>query len=96
MSRAAYGRMRAAHLNAVQAAIEDHITRLDWPRAQIERYQTGRLRALLAYARERSPFYARRLRGIDPSCASVADLARLPVMTKEDAQERVGRHHHRA
>jgi phenylacetate-CoA ligase len=30
VARAAYGRMRAAHLNAVQAALEDHIGRLDW------------------------------------------------------------------
>ena len=87
VARVEYERLRAAHLNAVRAALEDHITRLDWPRAQIERYQTRRLGALLAYAQERSPFHARRLRGIDPSCASVADLARLPVMTKEEAQE---------
>ncbi len=50
-------------------------------------YQNHRLRALLGYARERSPFHARRLREIDPSRASVADLASLPVMTKQDAQE---------
>jgi phenylacetate-CoA ligase len=87
VARAAYGRMRAAHLNAVQAALEDHIGRLDWSREQIERYQNERLRDLLAYARERSPFHARRLRGLDPSSASVADLASLPMMTKRDAQD---------
>ncbi|OBI16339.1 AMP-dependent synthetase [Mycobacterium sp. E2327] len=79
--------MRAAHLNAVRAALEDHIARLGWSRQRIERYQELRLRSLLAFARERSPFHARRLRGIDPSRASVADLASLPVMTKRDAQE---------
>jgi phenylacetate-coenzyme A ligase PaaK-like adenylate-forming protein len=79
--------MRAAHLNAVQAALEDHIARLDWSREQIERYQNQRLRALLAYACERSPFHARRLRGLDPSSASVADLARLPMMTKRYAHD---------
>ena len=87
MPRAAYERMRAAHLDAVQAALEDHVARLDWSRQQIERYQNQRLRALLAYARERSPFHARRLRALDPSRASVADLASLPMMTKQDAQE---------
>jgi phenylacetate-CoA ligase len=87
VARATYGRMRAAHLDAVQAALEDHIARLDWSRDQIERYQTKRLRALLAYACERSPFHARRLRGIDPSSASIADLTRLPMMTKRDAQD---------
>ncbi len=87
MPRAAYERMRAAHVAAVQASLEDHIVRLDWSREQIERYQNHRLRALLAYAQERSPFHASRLRGLDPSRASVADLASLPMMTKGDAQE---------
>ncbi len=82
----AYQRMRAAHLSAVQAHLEDHVARLEWSREQIARYRDQRLRALLAYARERSPFHARRLRGIDPSSATVADLASLPVMTKQEAQ----------
>jgi phenylacetate-CoA ligase len=87
MPRAAYERVRSAHLAAVQAALEDHVARLNWSRQQIERYQNHRLRALLGYARERSPFHARRLRALDPSRASVTDLASLPMMTKQDAQE---------
>lgn len=83
----AYERMRAAHLGAVQAALVDHVARLDWSRDQIDRYQRHRLRALLAYAKERSPFHARRMAALDPSRASVADLASLPVMTKQDAQQ---------
>jgi phenylacetate-coenzyme A ligase PaaK-like adenylate-forming protein len=86
--RKIYERLRAAHLGAVGAAMEDHIGRLDWPRHQIERHQTQRLRSLFAYARERSPFHAQRLAGINPSQATVADLALLPMMTKQDAQER--------
>ena len=82
----AYERVRAAHLHAVQAAMEDHIARLDWKREQIVRHRDQRLRMLLSYARERSPFHARRLRDLEPSSASVADLATLPVMTKEEAQ----------
>jgi len=87
MPRAGYERMRAAHLDAVRAGLEDHVARLDWSRQRIERYQNWRLRSLLAFARERSPFHARRLRGLDPSRASVADLASLPMMTKQEAQE---------
>ena len=64
VARLTYQRVRAAHLDAVQAALADHIGRLDWSRAQIERYQAQRLRSLLAYARERSSFHARRLRGL--------------------------------
>jgi phenylacetate-coenzyme A ligase PaaK-like adenylate-forming protein len=74
-------------LAEVHASLEDHTARLDWSRDQIERYRNHRLRVLLAYARERSPFHAPRLRELDPSCASVADLASLPMMTKQDAQE---------
>lgn len=86
MPHAAYQAMRAAHLGAVQAALNDHVARLDWSRGQIERYQQHRLRSLLSYAKARSPFHARRLAALDPSRATVADLASLPVMTKQDAQ----------
>jgi phenylacetate-coenzyme A ligase PaaK-like adenylate-forming protein len=82
-----YEHMRAAHLHAVQAAMDDHIARLDWPRERIDRYRDQRLRMLLGYARERSAFHARRLRGLDTSRASVADLAAVPMMTKTEAQD---------
>jgi phenylacetate-CoA ligase len=82
-----YERVRAAHLHAVQAAMEDHIARLDWQREQIEHHRDQRLRMLLGYALERSPFHARRLSGLDPSRATVSDLASLPVMTRQDAQD---------
>jgi phenylacetate-coenzyme A ligase PaaK-like adenylate-forming protein len=79
--------MRAAHLAVVQASLGEHVARLDWPREQIERYQDHRLRALLLHAQQRSPFHAGRLQGLDPSRASISDLASLPIMTKRDAQE---------
>jgi phenylacetate-CoA ligase len=56
--------------------------RLGWDPAQLAAHQTERLRALLATAMERSPFHARRLAHIDPARFELADLARLPVMTK--------------
>ncbi len=85
--RSAYERLRAAHLHAVRAALEDHVARVDWPRERLDRHRTERLRALLAYARERSPFHAARLSALDPSTATVADLARLPPMLKGEAQD---------
>ncbi|MDT5013497.1 MAG: hypothetical protein QOH57_5114 [Mycobacterium sp.] len=78
--------MRDAHLGDVQAALGDHVARLNWSREQIDRYRTHRLRALLGYARERSPFHAHRLRALDPNTATVADLSSLPIMTKQEAQ----------
>ena len=86
-ARSKYERMRAVHLNAVQAALVDHTARLDWAPEQIERYREHQLRALLSYARQRSPFHARRLRALDLSTASVADLASVPMMTKAEAQD---------
>ena len=86
-AKAAYGRLRAAHVTAVRAALEDHVARLDWPRERIERYQTERLRSLLGFARERSPFHAARFGGVDPATATVADLARISPMAKQEAQD---------
>src|SRR5215831_10671296 len=85
--KAAYERLRAAHLNAVQAALEDHVARLDWPHQRVEEYQTAKLRSLLGFARERSPFHAARLADIDPATATIEDLAGLPPMVKKEAQE---------
>src|SRR5258708_36684896 len=75
----AYERVRAAHLHAVQAAMEDHIARLDWQRDRIDHYRDQRLRMLLGYDRERSPFHAQRLADSDPARATVADLAAARV-----------------
>jgi phenylacetate-CoA ligase len=83
--KAAYEHLRAAHLNAVRASLEDHVARLEWPRERIEHYRTERLRLLLAFARERSPFHAARMADIDPATATVEDLERLPPMVKQDA-----------
>ncbi len=86
-ARDSYERLRAAHVDAVEAALGDHIGRLDWTREQIEYHQTERLRSLLAYAKERSPFHARRLSGVDPSVVTAADLGGVPMMTKAQAQD---------
>ncbi len=85
--RGSYERLRLAHLHQIRAALNDHVERVSWPPERIARYRTERLRGLLSYARERSPFHAARMRGFDPSTATVADLARLPSMTKREAQD---------
>ncbi|GAA1848385.1 hypothetical protein GCM10009836_30140 [Pseudonocardia ailaonensis] len=84
---AAYERLRAAHLAAVRGALDDHVARLDWSAERIESHRTERLRALLGWARERSPFHAARMGGLDPATATVADLAALPPMLKGEAQQ---------
>ena len=58
--------------------------RLGWDASQLAHHQRERLRLLLTHAAGHSPFHARRLRWVDPSRLELADLARLPVMTKAE------------
>jgi len=66
------------------ARLPQHLGRLGWERAQLAAHQRDRLQELLAHATAKSPFHARRLAGIDVDRFEVADLARLPVMTKAE------------
>jgi phenylacetate-coenzyme A ligase PaaK-like adenylate-forming protein len=86
MDRAAYERLRAAHLSAVHAALDDHVERLAWSADRLRRHRDQALRSLLGYARERSPFYAERLRGLDLDALTAADLSSVPILTKAEAQ----------
>ena len=60
------------------------LARLDWDADRLADHQAERLRTLLAWAIERSPFHARRLGHIDPARFELGDLRRLPTMTKAD------------
>ena len=74
--------LRARMATAMGGQLPGHVRRLGWSPAQLAGFQRDRLRALLARATERSPFHAARLRGVDPGRFELADLPRLPVMTK--------------
>lgn len=82
-----YEPLRTAHLEAVKAAMIDHTARLRWPRDRIMRYRDHRLRALLIHAAQRSPFHAKRLKGLNLSKLQVSDLAGIPMLTKAEAQD---------
>jgi phenylacetate-CoA ligase len=60
----------------------EYTRRFSWDAGQLAAHQQERLRELLAHAAEHSPFHARRLGKLDPARFELADLARLPVMTK--------------
>ena len=79
--------LRTRVSEAIGGQMPEHIGRLGWDAGQLAACQRDRLRALLARAIAGSPFHARRLRGIDPDRFELADLARLPVMTKADMME---------
>ncbi|HEY1005120.1 MAG TPA: hypothetical protein VGD83_36350, partial [Streptosporangiaceae bacterium] len=72
---------------AVGAQMPAHIGRLGWDTGRLAAHQRDRLRALLARAIADSPFHTGRLRGVDPDRFELADLGRLPVMTKADMME---------
>jgi phenylacetate-coenzyme A ligase PaaK-like adenylate-forming protein len=79
--------LRARIGDAIGHHMPPHIARLGWDAGRLAAYQRDRLRALLARAIVRSPFHAARLRGVDPDRFELADLARLPVMTKAEMME---------
>jgi hypothetical protein len=79
--------LRTRVTGAVGRQLPGQIERLGWPAGRLAAWQRDRLRTLLARAIERSPFHAARLRGIDPGRFELADLPRLPVMTKAEMME---------
>jgi len=76
--------MRTRLSGAIGHHLPGHIERLGWDAGRLAAHQRDRLRALLARAMTRTPFHAARLRGVDPDRFELADLARLPVMTKAE------------
>ncbi len=76
--------LRGRVSGAIGGRLPGHLQRAGWSSAQLAAFQRGRLRELLARAIECSPFHAARLRDVDPARFELADLARLPVMTKAE------------
>lgn len=80
----ATGRLRELARSELATRLPEHLGRLGWDRARLEAHQRDRLRELLAHAAANSPFHGRRLAGIGVDRFEVADLPRLPVMTKAE------------
>jgi phenylacetate-CoA ligase len=81
---AGFDDLRARIQADIFAGLPGHFARLGWSASRLRDWQRDRLRALLASARRRSAFHARRLDGVDPARFELADLSRLPVMTKAE------------
>ena len=77
---------RAAHYAYAAAHMPDFMSRLSWSRAEIDAFRTEALRDTLRHAAAHSPWHARRLT-VDPETATVADIVRVPTMTKNDLME---------
>jgi len=76
--------MRRSHRAEVADGVLAHVKRLRWSTERLAVERQARLRELLAWALEHSPFHAERLHGVDPATFTEADLSLLPVMTKDD------------
>ena len=78
---------RLRHLATAALAMPAAIDRLRWPAERLQQEREAKLRTLLAHAKAHSPWHAQRLAGIDPARIGEAEMARLPVMTKDDLME---------
>jgi phenylacetate-CoA ligase len=75
---------RAAHYAHLVSLMPELMGRLSWSRAEIDAYRTKAFREILAHAQAHSPWHAKRTASIDAASATLDDLKRIPVMTKND------------
>ncbi len=76
--------LRLRHLADARRALPEHLDRLTWPLERIRAERRDRLRALVAVAKDTSPWHRRRLAHLDPDRLEEVDLLRVPPMTKDD------------
>ena len=79
-----YAALLARHRADVGDAMFAAVRALRWSADRLAAERERRLRALLAWATERSPFHAERLAGIPVNEFTERDLPSLPIMTKAD------------
>lgn len=72
------------HRATVASGILAHARRLRWGKERLDAERERALRQLLAFAKEHSPYHARRLADVDPAEFTEAQLPHLPVMTKHE------------
>ncbi|MBI4862074.1 MAG: phenylacetate--CoA ligase family protein [Candidatus Riflebacteria bacterium] len=79
-----YETLRERHARTVAELLPGLLAALDLPRADVLRLQVKRLRELVAWAKEASPFHRRRLAAVDAASLTIEELPRLPIMTRSD------------
>ncbi len=80
----ARARRRERHRATVAAGILAHARRLRWGKDRLDTERERALRVLLAFAKEHSPYHAKRLADVGPDEFTETQLSQLPVMTKQD------------
>jgi len=78
-----------------RAAVDDGLLaaskRLRWSRERLAAERERRLRNILTWSTRQSPFHRDRLAGVDTATFTVADLGRIPPMTKQDMMDNFDR-----
>ena len=82
-----YETVRQRHVADALALAPLLIEQLDWPADRLATHRTRRLRELVRTATERSPWYRKRLSGVDIDHLDESTLAELPVLTKAELME---------
>ena len=81
---ASYKSLSQRHRDDLTARVPAFLARTSWSVGRISAERQERLRRLLAHAKQKLPWHARRLAHIDPETFVESDLVRLPKMTKAD------------
>lgn len=76
--------LRARHAARFEQLLPEYVARIEWSWDRVREERLRALRELLAVAVARSPWHRKRLAGLDVSAVTDADVAALPVMTKQD------------
>lgn len=82
MSR--YEALRQRHCADLMALLPEHIHRVGWSVERLSAERERALRHLVCTAKAGSPWHRERLAHVDPEALTEAQLADLPVMTKDD------------
>jgi phenylacetate-CoA ligase len=82
-----YETRRQRHVADALALAPLLVEQLDWPADRLAAHRTRRLRELVRIATERSPWYRKRLSGVDIDRLDKSTLAELPVLTKAELME---------
>jgi phenylacetate-coenzyme A ligase PaaK-like adenylate-forming protein len=82
-----YENQRQRHVTGALALAPLLIEQMGWPADRVAEYRTLRLRELVRIATERSPWYRKRLSGVDVDRLDERSLTELPVLTKTELME---------
>ncbi len=79
-----YEQQRMQHSARLLELAGPLLEQMDWSKERLETHRNEKLRFLIRHARARSPWHAKRLASLDADSLTVADLSRIPPMTKTD------------